>query len=84
MESRFRPNRLDVLALVAVIVTTTLFLGAALNAADLYASVQRMSAWQQAAGFLGWLLATLGPITISITRFGGGRSACKMHGRFTC
>jgi hypothetical protein len=66
MESRFRPNRLDVFALVAVIVTTALFLGAALNAADLYTSVQAMSAWEKAVGCFGWLLATFGPITVSI------------------
>jgi hypothetical protein len=67
MASRFRPNRLDVFAVVAVAITTKLFLGHALDAADLYTSMQTMSAWGQAAGCFGWLLATLGPIAVSIS-----------------
>jgi hypothetical protein len=64
--SSFRPNRLDVFASVAVVVTTGLFLDEALHAAILYSSVQRMSAWDQAAGCFGWLLATFGPVTTSV------------------
>lgn len=64
VESRFRPNRLEFFALVAVIVTTTLFLSAALNAADLY--TRTMSVWEKAGGCFGWLFATFGPISVAI------------------
>ncbi|MEG3148469.1 hypothetical protein U1769_01130 [Sphingomonas sp. ZT3P38] len=66
MESRFRPNRLDIFALVAVIVTSALFLDAAFGAAEMYTSVQTIPAWKQAAGCFGWLVATFGPITVSV------------------
>ena len=60
-----RLNRFDWFALIAVIVTTILFLGAALHAAELYASAMPMSVWQQGLGCSGWLVATFGPITVA-------------------
>jgi hypothetical protein len=66
MKSRFRPNRFDVFALLAVIVTTVLCLHAALNAANAYTSLGTITAWKQVVGCLGWFIATFGPITVSI------------------
>ena len=53
--------------MVAVAITTKLFLRTALDAADLYTSMETMSAWGQAAGCFGWVLATLGPVAVSIS-----------------
>ena len=66
MERRFRPNRFEAFAVVAVVVTTMLCLDLALNSAHVYTSVQTMSAWYQVLAVLGWLIATFGPITTSI------------------
>jgi len=66
MKSRFRPNRLDIFALAAVILTTALFLRSALNAAEAYTGLRSMSVWEKSLGCLGWLLATFGPITVSL------------------
>jgi hypothetical protein len=66
MDMRLRPNRLEMFALVTVGITTVLFIGAALDAANLYASVRTMSTGEQAAGCFGWLIATFGPVTISL------------------
>lgn len=60
--TRFRPNGFEVFGVLAVAVTTVLFMDVAFNAARLYASVRPMSISQQVTGCLGWLLATFGPI----------------------
>ena len=57
---------MDVFALVAVCVTTFFFLGAALNAADLYMSVRHITADDLAKGCLGWFTATFGPIGLVV------------------
>lgn len=59
---RFRPNGFEVFGLLAVAVTTMLFMGAAFDAASLYASVRPMSISEQVMGCFGWLLATFAPI----------------------
>jgi hypothetical protein len=59
-------NRMDVFGLLAVCVTTFFFLGAALNAADLYLSVKHMSAGDLIIGCAGWIIATFGPIVLAI------------------
>ncbi|HEX8579260.1 MAG TPA: hypothetical protein VF655_06655 [Allosphingosinicella sp.] len=66
MLSRFALNRMDVFGLLAVGVTTFFFLGAALDAASLYASVRPMSARDLVLGCSGWLVATFGPITLAV------------------
>lgn len=68
MESivRFRPNGFEVFGFLAVAATTVLFMGAAFDAASLYASVRPMSITEQAIGCFGWLLATFGPIASAI------------------
>jgi hypothetical protein len=66
MLPRFAINRMDVFGLLAVCVTTFFFLGAALNAADLYTSVRHMSAGDLVIGCSGWLVATFGPIVLAI------------------
>ncbi|MHA6723676.1 hypothetical protein [Sphingomonas sp. RS2018] len=57
---------MDVFGLLSVGVTAFLFLGAALNAADLYMSVKPMSAGDLMIGSLGWIIATFGPIFLAI------------------
>ncbi|MBX3563483.1 MAG: hypothetical protein KF730_02790 [Sphingomonas sp.] len=66
LRMRFRLNRYEIFALVAVIVTTMLFLDVALGAAWVYTHVQKMSVWQQAGAICGWLIATFGPIALSV------------------
>lgn len=66
MFSRLRLNRMEVFGLVAVGVTTFLFSGAAINAGSLYASVRHMSVGDVALGFSGWLIATFGPMTLTV------------------
>ena len=66
MLDRFTLNRMDIFGLLAVGVTTFLFLGAALDAASLYVSVRPMSAADVVWGCSGWLIATLGPVTLAV------------------
>ena len=71
MRRRHALNRMDMFGLLAVGVTTFLFLGEALNAAGLYMSVKRMSAGDLTIGCLGWLIATFGPIVVAIVFWRG-------------
>jgi hypothetical protein len=82
MLSRLPFNRMDVFGLLAVGVTTFFFLGAALQAASLYASVSPMSARDLVLGCSGWLIATFGPITLTVVfwRWAKGlRKAWTLH-----
>lgn len=65
MVSRFRLNRMDVFGLISVVVTTLLFMGPALYAANLYTSVRPMSAGERVIGYFGWLIATFGPMILA-------------------
>ena len=66
MLSCFALNRMDIFALVAVGITTFLFLGSALHAANLYASVKPMSAVDMIIGLSGWIIATFGPVGLAV------------------
>jgi hypothetical protein len=66
MARRFRLNRFDLFAMGAVFVTSVLFIDGAIHSAELYTSVQVMSAEQKIAGCMGWLLATFGPIVTAV------------------
>jgi hypothetical protein len=66
MRRRLRINGFDLFALAAVIVSTFFCIGSALDAADLYMSVQPIKPWKQIVGCLGWLVATFGPITLAV------------------
>ena len=82
MPSRFTLNRMDVFGLLAVGVTTFFFLGAALDAASLYASVRPMSAGDLVLGCSGWFIATFGPIGLAVVfwRWAKGlRKAWALH-----
>lgn len=82
MALRFRPNRLDAFAVVALILTTVLFLEPALDAADVYTSYQAMSAGAQVVAVFGWVIATFGPITASVAAWRwckGRRRAWIVH-----
>jgi len=52
-------------ALLALGVTTFLFLGAALDAASLYSGLRPMSAGDLVLGLSGWFIATFGPIVVA-------------------
>jgi hypothetical protein len=66
MIRHFTLNRMDVFGLLAAGVTTFFFLGAALDAASLYASVRHMTAKDLVLGCFGWSIATLGPIVLAV------------------
>ncbi len=66
MPSRFKPNRMDLFALLAIAVTTFFFWRAALDAAGLYVSWKPMSATEIVLGCLGWVIATFAPITLAV------------------
>jgi hypothetical protein len=68
MARSWRPNRLDVVAAVAVIATSWLFMRYAWFAADLYfnSTFHPLSGAMQALGVVGWLLATFGPVGVAV------------------
>lgn len=74
---RFRLNGFEVFGFLAVAVTTVLFMGAAFNAASLYASVRPMSISEKVVGCSGWLLATFGPIASAIVFWRLSKTARK-------
>ncbi|MES2441600.1 MAG: hypothetical protein V4574_02120 [Pseudomonadota bacterium] len=58
-------NRFDIFALVAVVLVMVLCLGATLSAVDIYIVRAHLPWTMAAAGVAGWILASLGPITIA-------------------
>jgi hypothetical protein len=82
MIGRLTLNRMDMFGLLAVGVTTFFFLGAALEAGSLYASVRPMSAGGLVLGCSGWFIATFGPIALAVVlwRWAKGlRKAWTLH-----
>ena len=59
-------NRLDKLALAAVIITTLLCIRGSVDAAYAYTSTRPISATGSMIGLAGWLIATYGPISIAV------------------
>lgn len=73
---------MDLFGLLAVAITTCLFVGAALDAASLYVSARPMSVGERIIGCFGWLVATFGPMILAILfwrRAKGLRNGWTLH-----
>ncbi|HEY0026832.1 MAG TPA: hypothetical protein VGC35_03085 [Allosphingosinicella sp.] len=66
MVGKLKLNRLDIVAVVAVIVSTILCIEAALHAADAYTHFRPISGAKQMLGVIGWIIATFGPIGVAV------------------
>ena len=66
MLGKLKLNRLDMVAVLAVIVSTFLCLQSALDAADAYTLFQPLSVAKQVLGVAGWFVATFGPIGVAV------------------
>jgi hypothetical protein len=59
-------NRLELMAIAAVVVSTWLCIGPALDAADMYRTHRPIGPAAQMLGVFGWLVATFGPLALAI------------------
>jgi len=66
MAGRLKLNRLDIVAIVAVAVTSFLCIRAASDAAQAYLGAGPMPPGRQMLGLLGWFVATFGPIGAAV------------------
>jgi hypothetical protein len=62
MAVRLKLNRLEIVAIMAVVVTSFLCIWGTLDVAEAYLSVRPMPPGRQMLGLLGWFVATFGPI----------------------
>lgn len=63
--TRFKPNRLELVALTAAIVTSWLCMRAALDASEAYLIGRHITAGMKMLGLLGWAIATFGPMGLA-------------------
>src|SRR3954470_11542760 len=66
MTGRLKLNRLDMVAIVAVVVTSFLCMRGAWDAAQAYFGADPMPPSRRALGLLGWFVATFGPIGAAV------------------
>jgi hypothetical protein len=65
MAARLKPNRLEIVGLVAAVLTTCLCIRGASQAAELYLTARPATAGMKALGLAGWAIATFGPMAVA-------------------